>query len=50
MTRWSILTVITILALTTPARAQTSSVAGSALDETGTAVPGVTVVSAQRGG
>ena len=44
MTRWSILTVITILALTTPARAQTSSVAGSALDETGTAVPGVTVV------
>ncbi|MEE8129765.1 MAG: carboxypeptidase regulatory-like domain-containing protein, partial [Vicinamibacterales bacterium] len=44
MTRWSILTVITILALTMPARAQTSSVAGTVLDETGTAVPGVTVV------
>ena len=44
MTRWSILTVVTILALTMPARAQTSSVVGTVLDETGTAVPGVTVV------
>ena len=44
MTRWLVLTVSTVLALTMAAHAQTRSVAGTVVDETGVALPAVTVV------
>ncbi len=44
MTRWLVLTGRTVLALTMAAHAQTRSVAGTVVDETGVALPAVTVV------